>query len=140
MPTTPLPVANPEKMKQQLQTNEPIHHTKEYKQAWQFSKQPKLLDVVEAALHDKSLRDIAVNDANQFLLKAGIDLPKGLDIEFSLTPGKFMPMPESYWFEIRMSNCRKFIYWDKKKKQVREESVCLEIKVIGRIPLPSPII
>jgi hypothetical protein len=140
MSITQLTVANSDTLNKQLQLAGPAPQSKEYRRALRFLKQRVLLEAMEMALHDQESKELAIKNPKEFLLKNHIEIPEDLDIEFSLSPEKFKPMPGDYWFEIRMSNCRRFKIWDKKKKQPVPEIVCFEIKVIGKILKPSPVI
>jgi hypothetical protein len=137
MSITQLPVANSDTLNKQLQLAGSVPESKEYKQALKFLKQPALLDAMETALHDKQLTELAIKHPMKLLLKYGIGLPEGFEIEFSLTPQKFKPINEP-WFELRKSNCRRYYVKDDKKDPTtwHWEEVCLAIRVTRKIPGP----
>ena len=117
-----------------------IKDSKEYKKALTVSRQPSLLKAMEQALDNKELRDLAIKDRMKFTSMHGIEVPEGLQIEFSINPEKLKPEPGINWFEIKWFSCRTFFVKDDPNDPStwHTETVCFGHRVIKRIPRGGP--
>jgi hypothetical protein len=92
--------------------------------AERFAVDDSLMKAFKSALARPSLRNRAVENANSFLERYDVRVPKGLQIEFRTVPSKNplgLPGPDFMPFVIRLFNCR--TYWVKKKDGIGFEQV-----------------
>jgi hypothetical protein len=102
--------------------------------ALEWSNNPELSRVFNAASQDRDLWAQAHEDPAEFLRSQGVELPKDLFIQFIGDP--YMPVPDFEFFTIHMFNCRRM--WVKKKDDVgyEEVEVCFGFEIVTH-PIPG---
>ena len=105
-------------------------------QADEFSRDPQLAAAFAQATSDPRLWSEASRDPVAFLGEQGVELPKGLAIEFLDDPLRGRPTPDYEFFSIRLTRCR--TYWVKKKDGPGWEKVevCFGFEIVPH-PLPG---
>jgi hypothetical protein len=78
-------------------------------QAAKLAESPEMADAFAELSKNPDLRGEAERDPAGFLGSRGVDVPKGLAINFLPPPKRGKPVPDYQFFTIRLTRCRK--YW-----------------------------
>ena len=106
-----------------------------FARATELGYDPELNRAFQEAAADRDAWERAARDPVAFLGERGIEVPKGLGIEFLDEPLRGRPVPDYEFFTIRFFRCR--TWWVKKKDGPGFEKVevCLGFEIVPH-PLP----